>query len=146
MRQALKMALEMALAAALLCGVSGAAWAELAVIANPANPVAALSPEDIKLIYLGKRQEFPGGGAVKPVDQKEGSPVRDAFATKIVGKDASQLKAYWSKMIFSGRGTPPQEVGDDAAVKAWVVGNPEGLGYIDGGAVDATVKVLLVVP
>ena len=48
--------------------------------------------------------------------------------------------------MFSGKGQPPREVGDDAAVKAWVASNPEAIGYIDGKFVDGSVKVLFIIP
>ncbi len=129
-----------------LAGVASSAWAEIAVIAHPDNPEPGLTAAQAKKIFLGKRTSFPGGAWATPVDQPEDSPIRDQFYQKVAGKDAGQMKAYWSKMIFSGKATPPEVVGDDAAVKAWVAGHKEGIGYIDGGAVDGSVKVLLTLP
>jgi len=80
-----------------------------------------------------------------PVDQNEGSAIRDSFYQKVAKKDAGQMKAYWSKMIFSGKAIPPVASSNDATVKTWVVNNPKGVGYIDSSAVDDTVKVLLTV-
>ena len=94
---------------------------------------------------LGKNSALPGGGAATPVDQADGSPLRDQFYTKVSSKSAAQMKAYWAKQIFTGKGQAPKEAGDSAAVKAAVAGNPNLIGYIDRSAVDATVKVLLTV-
>lgn len=55
-------------------------------------------------------------------------------------------KAYWSKMIFSGKAVPPKELANDAAVKAHVKANPDAVGYIDAASVDGSIKVLLRVP
>lgn len=52
------------------------------------------------------------------------------------------MKAYWSKLVFTGKGTPPQEVPGDAEVKALIGSNPSTIGYIDAGSVDASVKVV----
>jgi len=134
------------LAAMSSASISSVAWAEIAVIANTANPEASLTVAQAKKIFLGKRTSFPGGSWAEPVDQAEGSATRDAFYQKAAHKDAAQMKAYWSKMIFSGKATPPEIVGDDAAVKAWVAGNKDGIGYIDSSAVDGSVKVLLTLP
>lgn len=118
------------------------AWAEIAVIANSANPASSISTANSKKLFLGKRSGFKG----TPVDQPEGSAVRDTFYQKAAGKNGSQMKAYWSKMIFSGKATPPETVADDAAVKAWVAGHADGIGYVDSGSVDDSVKVLLTLP
>ena len=67
------------------------------------------------------------------------------FYKKVVGKSESQAKAYWSKQIFTGKGTPPEEVGGDDAVKAKIASTPSAVGYIDASAVDGSVKQVLLV-
>lgn len=124
----------------------GTAEAELAIIGHPDNAEAALGQSQVTQIYLGKVKHFPGGAPTKPVDQSPDSAARQAFYAKVIGKSETQIKAYWTKMIFSGKANPPQEMGGDQEVKQWVAGHPEALGYIDAKAVDASVKVLLIVP
>ncbi|VAW61524.1 hypothetical protein MNBD_GAMMA08-619 [hydrothermal vent metagenome] len=118
--------------------ISAVAFADIAVIVNPSNSASA-SQKDIKKIFLGKKT------SMNPVDQNEGSAIRDSFYQKVAKKDAGQMKAYWSKMIFSGKAIPPAASSNDATVKTWVVNNPKGVGYIDSSAVDDTVKVLLTI-
>ncbi len=72
-------------------------------------------------VFLGKAASLPGGAS------------------------AAQAKAYWSKLAFTGKGTPPPEAGNSAAVKKAVAGAPGGIGYIEKSAADATVKVVLTV-
>jgi len=121
-----------------LLAVSSVAIADIAVIAN-SNSSASVSQKDVKKIFLGKKT------SMTPVDQKDGNAIRDTFYQSVAKKDASQMKAYWSKMIFSGKAIPPEVSEDDAAVKAWVAKNPKGIGYIDSSSVDNSVKVLLTV-
>jgi ABC-type phosphate transport system substrate-binding protein len=118
-------------------------YAETAVIVSSSNANASLDSDTVSRIYLGKSSNFPSGDQAVPVDQSEGSATRDAFNGSVLGKSSSQLKAYWSRLIFTGKGTPPKEVGDDAAVKKLVAANPNMIGYIDSAAVDDTVKVVL---
>jgi ABC-type phosphate transport system substrate-binding protein len=122
---------------------AGIANAGVAVVANPANGESKLSAKDIKRLFLGKKSTFPGGSRAIVIDQAEGSATRNYFYKKIVKKKPAQLKAYWSKKIFSGKGAPPPSLANDNEVKSWVNQNPEGLGYIDSSAVDGSVKVLL---
>ena len=129
------------LLAALFC--ANVAFAEVAVIVNPGSGVSSLSDSDVKRLFLGKSKKFPGGGKAAPVDAKEGSGSRGAFYGVVVGKNDAQLKAYWSTMIFSGKGTPPKEVGSDADVVKHVANNPNAIGYVDASAVDASVKAVL---
>ncbi len=138
--------LRAAMLSVLLCGSTSWAQAELAVVVHPGNPATALDLEEVKRIFMGKSNNFPGGQKVTPVDQRDGSPVKESFITKVLQKDAAQLTSYWATLIFSGKGKPPAAVGNDADVINWVKDHPDGLGYVDAAAVNNSVKVLLRVP
>lgn len=116
--------------------------ADIAIIVHPSNG-APLDASEVSRIFLGKSKSFPGGATVVPVNQAEGSIVRTAFDDGIIGKSASQLKSYWSKLVFTGKGTPPQEVSSEDEVKNLVASNPNMIGYIDSANVDSSVKVVL---
>ncbi|MFN4292101.1 MAG: phosphate ABC transporter substrate-binding protein [Permianibacter sp.] len=126
----------------LCCLLSAAAQAEVAVIVNPGNG-ASLSAEDVQRLFLGKLKSFPGGGEATPVNQKEGQPAREQFNQAVLNKSESQLKAYWSQLVFTGKGTPPKELDNDDAIKALVASTPGAIGYIDAAKVDGSVKVVL---
>ncbi len=134
------------LATVLMLGLTNLVWAEVAVIVHPSAGFDSLTEDDVSLLFLGKSKSFPNGSAATPVNQNEGSAVRDKFNEGVCKKNASQYKAYWSQLVFTGKGTPPKDAGDDAAVKAAVAANPAMIGYIDAGAVDASVKVVFKVP
>lgn len=129
-----------AIAASLLIGA--VVHAEVAVIVSASNGNGALDQDTISRIFLGKTSNFPDGSQAIPVDQTEGSASREAFNDKVLGKSSSQLKAYWSRLIFTGKGTPPKESGSDADIKALVAKNPNLVGYVDSSAVDGSVKVV----
>ena len=122
--------------------VAGIAQAEIAVIVSSGNGNAAIDQDTIARVFLGKSKNFPDGSQAVPIDQNAGSASREAFNSTVLGKSASQLKAYWSRLIFTGKGTPPKESGDDAAVKALVANNPNLIGYVDSSVVDGSVKVV----
>jgi hypothetical protein len=52
------------------------------------------------------------------------------------------MKAYWSKIIFTGRGQPPTEVSDGAELKKRLAANAEAIGYIDASLIDDSVRVV----
>lgn len=135
-------------AALLVVGLSCAAlpaFAEVVVIVSAKSAATALTEEQAADLFLGKSNTLPGGGQAVPVDQSEGSALREQFYTRVAGKTGAQMKAYWSKLIFTGKGQAPKDAGDNGAVKTLVAGNPNIIGYIDKSAVDATVKVLLTI-
>lgn len=126
---------------------SFSALAEVVVIVNPKNPVTALTAEQATSIFLAKTGEFPsGGGQAVPIDQNEGVGLRDEFYQKSSNRDSAQIKAYWSKIVFTGKGQPPKAVANSAEVKKLVAANPNMIGYVDKAAVDASVKAVLTLP
>ena len=131
-----------ALAAATLAACS-IAQAQVAVIVNPKNASASLTAAQVADIFLGKSNALPGGGTAQPSDLPEASPVREQFYTKVTGKNAAQVKAGWSRLVFSGKATPPKELASAADVKKFVAANPDAIGYIEKSAVDGSVKVVL---
>lgn len=131
-------------AAAALC-VAPATLAQVAVVVGAKSPASALNAEQAANLFLGKSAQLPGAGNAVLVDQAESAAVRDQFYTKVAGKSAAQVKAAWSRLVFSGKATPPKEVANSAEVKKLVAANPDAVGYIEKSAVDASVKVLLTV-
>jgi ABC-type phosphate transport system substrate-binding protein len=117
--------------------------AEVVPVVSAKSNVSSLSANQVMDIFLGKTSQFPNGEPAVPLDQAEGSPIRDAFYMQFASKSAAQLKAYWSKIIFTGKGQPPREVSPSEKVKKVLADNPHLIGYIDHSEVDANVKVVL---
>lgn len=118
--------------------------ADVVVVVSAKSPVTALTKNQIVDIFLGKSNRFPDGSPAEPIDQVEGSAVRDEFYREFADKSPAQIKAYWSKIIFTGRGAPPREVANDLAMKRLIIAHPNDIGYIDRDMVDGSVKVLSV--
>ncbi|HEX8614690.1 MAG TPA: phosphate ABC transporter substrate-binding protein [Telluria sp.] len=119
--------------------------AELLVIVSAKSPLANLRSDQVADIFLGQVGTFPDGAEAVALDQRIGSQLRDEFYARVTTKTPALVKAYWTKMIFTGRGQPPKEAGDSAAVRRMVADNPALIGYIDKAALDPSVKAVLVV-
>ncbi len=124
-------------------GLSGMAQAQVAVIVNPKSATATMTADQVSAIFLGKSNTLPGGAAAQATDLPESAAAREQFYSKVTGKQAAQVKAAWSRLVFSGKATPPKELATAADVKKFVAANPDAIGYIEKSAVDASVKVVL---
>jgi len=129
MKNILKATVTMAFAFA-----AAAAYAEVVVIVSAKSTATTMTADDIASIYLGKST------SMKPVDNA--TPVRAQFYTAVAGKDEAQVKAIWSKLVFTGKATPPKALASSADVVKAVAADPNAIGYIDKSAVDGTVKVV----
>lgn len=127
------------LAAGLLF-VSAGVTAEIAIIAHPASAVET-NKDDIVRLYTGRTSTL-NGTAVVPLNLSDGHDLRNSFDNNVLGRSPSQVKAYWSKLVFTGKGTPPKEVSSAAEVIELVASNPNIIGYVNQEEVTGTVKVI----
>ncbi|MGN6666264.1 MAG: phosphate ABC transporter substrate-binding protein [Trinickia sp.] len=118
--------------------------ARLVVIVSAKSPLASLSENQVADIYLGRTSQLPGGAAVIPIDLADDAANRATFYRLVCRKSPAQLRAYWSKLVFTGSGQPPREVADTDAMKKLVASGTDAIGYIDSSQLDASVKAVLV--
>lgn len=114
------------------------ALAQIAVIVHPSNS-SNLSNEELVRIYTGRSNAFTA------VNLAESMPLRAQFDEKAVGRTSAQLKAHWSKLVFTGKGTPPTELASEQEVLNFVASNPQAIGYVNAASVSDAVKVALTI-
>ncbi|PTT89431.1 phosphate ABC transporter substrate-binding protein [Pelomonas sp. HMWF004] len=111
-------------------------------MAKDSKAPAQVSAEELAAIFLGAAKSYPNGERAIPLDLKPGSEPYGVFYQKVAGRTEAQMKAHWSRLMFTGKGQPPQEAGDSAAMKKLVAANPNMLGYVEASLVDASVRVV----
>ncbi len=121
----------------------GVVLADISVIANKSITVGSVTANEAKKIWLGKKKSMPGGGVVKLADLPIGEATRREFYSSVVKKKEKQLKAYWAKISFTGKGYPPQIFESESEVIEWVANTPGAMGYVSSTAINDSVNVLL---
>jgi ABC-type phosphate transport system substrate-binding protein len=111
-------------------------------VVSAKSPITSLNAAQVADIFLGKTNRFPDGSPAVPIDLAEDAPERERFYAQYTGKSPAQVKAYWSKIIFTGRGQPPRQASTGREMKKMVAENPNAIGYIDSNLVDSSVRVL----
>lgn len=120
---------------------------EFALVVNAANPVTALSKEEVAKLFLKKQVTWESGTSATPVELPPTSRVREHFAQAVLGKSLAQVRSYWQQQIFSGRDVPPAEKATEDDVLAFVRANQGAIGYVTRGAsLGRGVKVVALVP
>lgn len=117
---------------------SGAANAGKVVV-SASSTQGALDKAAVQAAFLGRAPKIGDQPAVV-VFQK--GAIRQGFEADVIGRGGAQLTSHWSRLVFTGRAKAPEDVADDAAVKAKVASTPGAIGYISDDAVDASVKVV----
>jgi ABC-type phosphate transport system substrate-binding protein len=123
------------------CSISLFSFADVVVVVHPSNDTA-INAKTVKRIFLGKEKKFSNGKEALPLNQVPASGARSFFDTDTLGRSSTQIAAYWSKLVFTGKGIPPKELDNDGAVLAIVADNPNAIGYVDSASVSDAVKVI----
>lgn len=127
-----------------MCSLSWLATAQdVVVVVGAGSTIASLDKAQAKDLFLGRPVAVSAGSQAIPLEQAESSETREAFHAWVTGKSSAQLKAYWSKLVFSGKGTPPREAANAAEVRRMLAGNGNLVGYLGKGQVDGSVRVVL---
>jgi ABC-type phosphate transport system substrate-binding protein len=114
------------------------------VIVNARNNATALDNKTIADMFLKKRTQWGNETVIMPVDLKRDSAVRKQFSEQVIGRSIAAVRTYWNRLVFSGRGVPPPELGSDDEIVKYVAKHPGAIGYVSAAVnlKDASVKIL----
>ena len=134
--------LKLLLLGLLAFGPLASAWADLVVVTNPKSGIDRMSREEVVFLFLGRWRQLPSGIAAVPIDLPIDSPERAAFYRQLVSKSPSEIKAYWSRLMFSGGARPPISPDSREEQIRILASTPGAIGYLDRSAVDNRMKIV----
>lgn len=123
----------------------GLGCAEIVLVASIRSPSIELSYERAENLYLGRTSTLADGTPVKLIDLPNGN-LRDDFYLKLTGKNPAQIRAYWSRLVFTGRALPPKEATSVTEARQWLIDTPNLIGYMERTDVPANARILLRLP
>lgn len=121
------------------------ASAEIFVIVNKSNTIQTMTKTEVTGIFMGRYQSFKNGVFALPLDQQSDGQNRASFYTALTGHNISFINAYWTRLLFTGRATPPKGLTDNTSVIELVKTNPNAIGYIDSSISPDALKDVKVV-
>ncbi|MFC4701469.1 hypothetical protein ACFO4O_14985 [Glaciecola siphonariae] len=115
---------------------------ELSVVVSADNPIEKMSKKDVVDIYMGRFDTFPNGNEAQPIDLPDGSIEKQAFYMRLVGKNERKIKAYWSRLLFSGRAQPPEIAESTAQVESFIANSSSAIAYLPTADVTSEMKIV----
>jgi len=117
--------------------ISSFSWADsdaqtgaIQVIINAQTELSSLSRKQVMSLFLGRSRNFPNTLMAKAFDHKVDSDIRKRFFEALTGKAISDIDAYWARLRYSGRASPPKELEDVDAVLKEVMNNKYSIAYV----------------
>ena len=121
-------------------------WAEPVVVVNAASSTTQLSQTDVTNIFMGRYRKLPDGTSAVPIDQADNSPIRIDFYRRLINKDLNEINAYWSRLVFSGRTTPPVPASNATEVIYLLTTTAGGVAYLERSMVDKRLRIVMEFP
>lgn len=129
----------MLLVVLLLFGHDVPAQTDVVVVANKDSSIAQLSREEVSMLFLGKSKS--ANDVTVTIIDSENQALRERFYLGVSNMNILRLKAYWSRIVFSGQGRPPKEVPINEA-RTRIEENPEVLTYLPANQVSQKMKII----
>jgi hypothetical protein len=123
-------------------GPSAQPSVRLAVIANPAVPVKALSVSELASIFLRTTRSWKDGTAIRALNLQPSSPERVAFDRAVLHMDPDQSAQFWVDRVVRGEEQAPKAIAKTDIVLRLVPTLAGAIAYIPEDKVDDKVKVL----
>jgi ABC-type phosphate transport system substrate-binding protein len=115
---------------------------DLVLIANADSGIEHLTKREVINIYLGRYRRLDTGSTAEPIDLSSKTDTKALFYRLLVDKNLAEINAYWSRLVFSGKTRPPQQVDNVDKVLEIVGNNRNALGYINRAAVNSQVIIV----
>jgi ABC-type phosphate transport system substrate-binding protein len=113
----------------------------IVVIANP-NMQVNLTRFELVDIYMGRVTTAESGEKFLAIDNEKKPEIKAQFYQWLFNKNINQVNAYWARLLFSGRATPPFKAESSEQIIEIVKQTPMAIGYIESDKVTDDVKVI----
>lgn len=121
---------------------SSVTYADDLVLITQRNSNISISSDHLKRLYFGKIASLPNGRKVTAVVYAKDEEQFQRFTKMFLGRTSQQLRAFWAKQLFTGKGNLPIRVNSLEEMLERVSSSDEYIGYIPIELLHESVEVL----
>jgi ABC-type phosphate transport system substrate-binding protein len=135
----------LAMLLALCCLQAPAARADgVAVVVNPGVEEQRVSLGTLRTIFGMRLRTWEDGTPIRVYVLPDDHPLHSEFTKQVLGMFPHQLRWAWDRLVFSGTGQAPTEVGTEREMYRKIAGTAGAIGYLRRDQIDEDIKVLRV--
>jgi hypothetical protein len=121
---------------------SAGSSSELVVVVNRESGPTAISPLDLKRIFLTRMRRFDGGAVTEPANLPLGTSERSLFDRSVLQMEPEEVRLYWIDRKVRGGAPPPPRIPSPSLLLRHVAQHKGGIGYVTAGDVDDSVRII----
>lgn len=129
----------------LLITLSSLSYAQTVVVVAKGSDIETLDDQYVANIFLARTTRFPNGSRAMPIELK-GNPLRSRFYQEISGKTPNQLYAYWTTLVFTGKGKPPRSYSNAEELQKKLLSHQGSITYLPIDQVTKEMKIVYSFP
>lgn len=122
--------------------VTSRVLSEPVFIVNASCKVNSIDVATARRLWLGKQIIMQEVGTLTPIEVDESSVIRQIYLEKFLNKSPEELRQHWARLMFTGKATPPQNIGSDKAVVDFVAREKDAIGIIERSFASPAVKII----
>ncbi|MPY22854.1 hypothetical protein FM037_03925 [Shewanella psychropiezotolerans] len=115
---------------------------ELLVVVSRESRVDSLTKSEVVDLFMGRYVNFPNGDKAKVFDLAPKSEIKGLFYQRLVNRTEAQIDAYWARLLFSGRNTPPKKTESPGQLIHEIMSSSHAIGYISSQDLTDSLKVV----
>jgi len=112
------------------------------VVVNPSVSQSALKLKDLRSIYTMKKNTWSDGSPVTVFVLSNNAITHKDFCRSLLKVFPRQLEAVWHRLVYSGTGERPIEVGSEKEMMDRVTNTPGAIGYVQSEVLDENARIL----
>lgn len=125
----------------LLYLISCFSFGQVVVVVAQDSSIDVLNEQHVENIFLARTSRYPNGEKAYPIELKDPQS-RAYFYLHVSGKSLSQLNAYWTTLIFTGKGRPPKSYTLAKDIERLLSANTGAITYLQSHQVTQNMKVV----
>ena len=94
-------------------------YSSTVIIANKASGLTSID-KNVKNAFLGKAKNWPNGVSIEACLEEADAAEMTTFYSSVLKKSPAAFRAYWNRLLFSGKAPPPKEFSDRRELIAFV--------------------------
>ena len=125
---------------------------EVVVIVNPdvtlrrdngsAHRENQLSKKSLLAIYAMRLRTWPDDRPTRVFVLEDSSPIHSEFAKSLLSIFPYQLRRRWDRLVYTGTGQAPYQVGSQEEMREKVASTPGAIGYLKRNKADGSVRIV----
>ncbi|MDM8522409.1 hypothetical protein QUF80_03475 [Desulfococcaceae bacterium HSG8] len=117
----------------MIIALDSVSFGDVLIIANKDVPETILSQKEVREIFLGKRVQWSDNSRIRFVVISN-PELHSMFLKKYVRLPHVEWEIYWKRIVFTGRGMPPETINSETEMVEFISKKHGAVGYVSSGA------------